>query len=774
MSQNYFVSYEKVTKLQKKSFNNLTCFFIAKGSAIIAVNNKKLTIHPGDFIFINMHDIAEVVTLLTPEVQTFKLSVSNIYLLNRYEGYLSSRFNCHSQLTGADDEYFVKQLKQSLSQLIIHYFSADKTKHLKTGIHLQEMLLILIEHFQVNIFTSQHFRYSEQLNEAMDYMRLNFKEPIKLEDVAKICFMSPSTLSRVFQQQIGIKFNTYLNELRIQMSLNDLLYAQYPIDKLAINYGFSNSKTYRSQFKRLFEVSPTEYKKSFFSKEKTNSNSRYLNTSEASLKKEELDILLEYVDFQPETSYFTESRGQKATLQIESEHVKDQSHSNVIVHINSLEDLFFDEIKNQVMMIKNDIGCHYIGVSNLFKIVPSSYTVFEQTKLAQFSPFSRFDMTIDFLRQNNFGIYYQLSLPDYEQVSSFYSKDHQEFFKYIEYMTKNEFLPSWRIVLQFKKTEIRKSVGTFKKLYDRIKRINPKISVGVDLPFGYPEYSFDSEAEEQLFREEVLKKAEFISYKSEPNYSIDEPDLSRFELFSAKDIQSAKNRLKSWGFDLPFILSEWNTLTGDTRYKNSYFFRGALIVHDLAKIESLVDSYGFWLNTFLFEEKHHSAESVRFDGLELLHYYNCRRPVYFALSLYRRLRGKVIATGSHFILTTYNGHYQLLTWNAQYFSPNLSLNENYLKDKTLSLEITSPNVPNGLYQVKKLTLSKDHGAVSYSYDRFSSQQILDQEAHEYLSHVTHPKMDVFDQKFIDGLHLKCFLEPNDVCLFEFLKLEEVD
>ena len=136
------------------------------------------------------------------------------------------------------------------------------------------------------------------------------------------------------------------------------------------------------------------------------------------------------------------------------------------------------------------------------------------------------------------------------------------------------------------------------------------------------------------------------------------------------------------------------------------------------------------------------------------------------------MKGQVVATGDHFVLTTVNGHYQLLTWNAQYISPNLATNESYLRSKVLELEIHGSTVPNGLYQIKKFTLSKEHGAVAYSYNRFSSQQILDEESHQYLSRISHPKMNVFDKQFTNGLHMSCYLEANNICLYEFLKIDD--
>lgn len=772
MNKDYQISYEVVSKSCEKTYTNLTCLLVVKGQLSLQTNTKQLTLKSGDFFFINMNEQVRIEPVDKESTKVFKLSISNIYLLRHYEDFLTSQFNCHSLLTDPDDLNFVAQMKHHLVQLILNFFSGEKSKYLKSTIHLQELLLILIERFKVSIFNAKTFQYNEKLNAVFEYIHSHYREPITLGDVARECFMSTSSLSRLFQEHTGIKFNRYVNQLRIQMSLNDLLYTQDSVDQIASNYGFSNSKTYRTQFSRFFEESPTEYKRNFYKKETTIVEKKAAIELEELVSNDDLELLQKFMEVKTEEVSVTESKTQKATLQIESVQNRPLVHSDVIIHINSLEDLFLEEVKKQIITIKEEIGCHYIGIQNLFKVAPSSYTVFEQTKLSLFSPFSRFDTVVDFIRSNHFGVYYQLNLKDYDQITSFYNKDHQEFFKYIEYMTRNEFLPNWRISIQFERWEVAKSVKAFKELRGKIKKINDCIQVGVGLPTGYPNYSFNDAEEEMLFREEILNIAEFVSYKSEPNYTVKDPDLSKYELFASKDVQKMKNTLTSWGVDLPFILTEWNTLTGSTRYTNSYFFRAALIVHDLQKLDLLVDSYGFWLNTYLFEGNHCNIDSVKYDGLEVFHYYNCRRPVFFALSLYKRLKGQVVATGDHFILTTVNGHYQLLTWNAQYISPNLATNECYLKSKVLELEIHSSTVPNGLYQIKKFTLSKEHGAVAYSYNRFSSQQILDEESHQYLSRISHPKMNVFDKQFTNGLHMSCYLEANNICLYEFLKIDD--
>ncbi len=769
MNQGYQISYEIISKTKEVSYTNLTCLLVMKNQVRIKTNEQHILLREGDFFFINMNERIEE-TAVEEGAKVFKLSISNIYLLKHYEDFLASKFNCHSLLTDSNDSIFIEQIKHNLFKLILNYFSGEQTKYLKSSIYLQKILLVLVEQFKVSVFNDQTFKYNEKLNEVFEYVYTNYKQPITLGDVAQKNFMSPSTLSRMFQEQTGVKFNTYINQLRIQMSLNDLLYTQDSIDRIAINYGFSNSKTYRTQFSRFFSCSPTEYKKNFYKKEGLDIQINEKKELMEIVSDEDLDLLHKFMEYKPETSYLDEPKPQKAVLQIDSVHIRPQIHSDIIIHVNSLEDLFLEEVKNQIIKVKKEINCQYIGIQQLFKGTPSSYKVFEQTKLSVYSPFSRFDPVIEFLKANELGIYYQISLKEFTQVTSFYTKESQGFLKHIDYMTRNEFLPNWRVSVQLEKRDLVRSIKSFHEIRTRLKAINEKIQVGASIPIGYPDYRFETKEDEELFKRKVLTKAEFLSYNSEPNYLVDGPDLSQFDLFVSKDIQKIKGTLKSWGVELPLVLSEWNTLTGSSRYTNSYYFRPALIVQEILKLDLLVDSYGFWLNVYLFEESHPSIEAVKYDGLEVFHYYSCPRPVFFALSLYKRLKGNVIATGRHFILTATNGYFQLLTWNAQYFSPNLSKQEVHLKNKALELTINSSNVPNGPYQIRKLMLTKDHGAIAYAYDHFTSQEILDEEARRYLSRITHPKMELFDEVFTDGLKLNCYLEANDVCLFELQKI----
>ena len=769
MRQDFKILQKTLDRTREMTFSNLTCVFVTEGELACQTTQETLILKPGDFIFFNVNQKV----VLSPHTiipnKAFKISVSTSYMVKHYNNFLASQFHCHSLMNDPQIIPHIQKLRSDLSQLIVTFFSGEQVKRIKATIKLQEILLTLIEKFEFKVFDETTLKYSENLNETLAYIHAHYREPIKLGEVAEASFLSASTLSRIFQEQLGIKFTTYINQLRIQTSLNDLLYNQDSIEKIASNYGFSNSKTYRSQFQRFMKMSPTEYKKQFFEAEKEDREK--INANPLLIEDSKLDLLLKTVGHEPDTFELIETQVPKTIVHIDSERTKVQQRADIMIHIDGFEALFLDEVKEQILIIKKEIGCHYIVIQELFNHSASSYQMYKDSNFSIYSPFNRFDKIIDFLRTNQLKIHHQIKLNRENYLIQMNSKDLEIYLHFLDYLIRGGDSSIWRVEFQFEKNEIKQNSMIFNNLRNQIKAIHEQIVVGASLPIGYPDYDFKLLEEGEFFKENVLANSEFVGYESEPNRSLERLDYGAYELFTTKDVSKLKHVLESWGVNLPIVLTSWNTLMGDSLYTSGYFFRPGLIVNELSRLDSLVDSYGFWLNTYLFEENKGGLESIDYDGLELFHYHNCRRPTFFALKLYKRLRGEIVAIGKHFILTSIYGNYQLLTWNAQYFSPNLGNETEYLKKFALELEVESSNISDGLYQVKQFLLDKKNGAIFYSYEQFSTRQLLDEEGHEYLSRTTHPRMNIFDIEVKKGKVLSSYLEANSVCLYEFIKIE---
>lgn len=98
---------------------------------------------------------------------------------------------------------------------------------------------------------------------VMRYIHQNFHEPITLQDVAGLVYLSPSHFSRLFKMEIGITFVEYLTQYRIEKSKGLLRMTTLPIDVIANNTGFSSAAYFSTTFKRMVGQTPSEYRSRF-------------------------------------------------------------------------------------------------------------------------------------------------------------------------------------------------------------------------------------------------------------------------------------------------------------------------------------------------------------------------------------------------------------------------------------------------------------------------------------------------------------------------------
>ena len=82
-----------------------------------------------------------------------------------------------------------------------------------------------------------------------------------IDEVAKRLQLSPEHLSRSFRSEWGMSPIHYLNQLRIQSAMNDLLGGADTIEAIAIQNGFANGNYFSKVFRRYTGMTPGEYRR---------------------------------------------------------------------------------------------------------------------------------------------------------------------------------------------------------------------------------------------------------------------------------------------------------------------------------------------------------------------------------------------------------------------------------------------------------------------------------------------------------------------------------
>jgi len=96
---------------------------------------------------------------------------------------------------------------------------------------------------------------------AISFIRLKYAEPIGIEEVASACGLNRSYLTRVFKHATGYTPQSYLLTYRIKKATELLMESTESISSIALLVGYSDSFTFSKAFKRIKNVSPTEYRK---------------------------------------------------------------------------------------------------------------------------------------------------------------------------------------------------------------------------------------------------------------------------------------------------------------------------------------------------------------------------------------------------------------------------------------------------------------------------------------------------------------------------------
>lgn len=121
---------------------------------------------------------------------------------------------------------------------------------------LCSMVTEIFEYLEQNYKTANTSVYAE----VVDYVRSHYSEQINLKKVAKKFFINASYLGRTFQKTVGVSFNEYVNQLRIDEAKRLLVQTDKLIYEIANQVGFIESSYFIVKFTQEVGKSPSEYR----------------------------------------------------------------------------------------------------------------------------------------------------------------------------------------------------------------------------------------------------------------------------------------------------------------------------------------------------------------------------------------------------------------------------------------------------------------------------------------------------------------------------------
>lgn len=99
---------------------------------------------------------------------------------------------------------------------------------------------------------------SRSIEKALKYIDSNYKNHISLMDVSKHIYLSHEYFSRLFKEEVGENFSTYLTIYRIKKAKELIKNTDMKISQIALEVGYSNAGYFSKNYKKYTGISPEE------------------------------------------------------------------------------------------------------------------------------------------------------------------------------------------------------------------------------------------------------------------------------------------------------------------------------------------------------------------------------------------------------------------------------------------------------------------------------------------------------------------------------------
>ena len=160
---------------------------------------------------------------------------------------------------------FCCSVDESEMQHIIKLFSILKREEQRGGLFSEMLIKNLIAEIIITVIRNssqnENTFIPSLLQNAVAYMRNNFREPLTLGLLAKHCNVTPNYLGVQFTKRMGISFSDYLNTVRLRYACNLLDSTDLSVKEIAFSSGYNSVEYFGYKFKKMLGTSPLEYKK---------------------------------------------------------------------------------------------------------------------------------------------------------------------------------------------------------------------------------------------------------------------------------------------------------------------------------------------------------------------------------------------------------------------------------------------------------------------------------------------------------------------------------
>ena len=98
------------------------------------------------------------------------------------------------------------------------------------------------------------------LTESISFIEQNLCEPITRKDIADHCYVSLSSLEKLFRYALALSIKEYISRRRMTQAAKDIAKNDMSVSDAAMKYQYNSVEVFSRAFKRIWNINPSEFK----------------------------------------------------------------------------------------------------------------------------------------------------------------------------------------------------------------------------------------------------------------------------------------------------------------------------------------------------------------------------------------------------------------------------------------------------------------------------------------------------------------------------------
>jgi xylan 1,4-beta-xylosidase len=796
--------------------------YMIKGNLQVKVNNKIFQMKSSDFVLVNSNEFH---SFQSDEDNLFIVFHLNYFEISSLLGQKNILFVCNSI---EHDQSANRELRVVIEDLLSVYMKVNDFSQVeyleKTYKFISTLRMNYLKNQNEMLLNTLFKGQNDRLTEIIDYLQSNYREPLSLEEVASIHYLSIPYLSKYFKKQTGKTFSQYLNEIRLAHAVNELVNSDKPITRIALDNGFPNLASFNRVFNESYQIKPVEYRKQMSGKTENEIPSNEISTLETHEALTELRDYLKNtgeksVHTNPETSSITENEIVK--IGKTDAFVK---YWNRLLNIGYAKDLLNSDMQEQITLLQSEFGFTYARFWGLFG---DDMLLEDRAGGTITYNFSNANKLLDFLIKNKLKPFIEMgpkpkiiqkgigetlvlqTISSERTLSEWHNLVTAFLLQCIERYSIEEvetwYFELWRpmdelnsaeeeeedFLAKIKNNQIKDpQFDGYFRIFSEFKKTAQELVPGAKV--GGCGLSLDLEGDqldnllEQWKQEDI--QPDFLSIYLYPieidrgKYRVPIKNLhSTNPHYVLNKLNDVRKSLKKAGFEnLELNVTEWNISISNRNYLNDSSFKASYMVKNIVENlnQNQLKMMGYWLSSDIFSD-FRDSKNILHGGAGLLTKNGIKKPSYHAFVLLKQLGEILVAKGDNYIVTKKSGdRYQILCFNYKHFNysyylhpeGSTGINEQYEifeNNEPINLSLEIQGIANGKYRVKELKLNREHGSILDEWLKFGVVDDIKPDEVDYFKQICVPHMKV-EHSLVDkhSIVLSGELQPHEVRLIE--------